>query len=184
MLAASPLVLLAGGAFLQASVQAAFLPATVTTDPSTAVQEIAARQTTAPIASSTVAPISDIYFITTEWLTVGYPASTIPLILTTCLPTITPDANGYVPPGTCNAIWDYYPSFAAAIFLAAIFLGLTISHIWQAAWYKKRFCWVIIMAAIWETTAFASRAVSAKMQQNVGIYLIFQIFILLSPLCR
>jgi len=40
------------------------------------------------------------------------------------------------------------------------------------------------MASTWETCAFTFRAVSAKNQQSVGIYLIFQIFVLLAPLCK
>ncbi|KEF53084.1 uncharacterized protein A1O9_10992 [Exophiala aquamarina CBS 119918] len=38
------------------------------------------------------------------------------------------------------------------------------------------------MASIWETTAMLFRAVSSKNQQASGIYLVFQIFILLAPL--
>lgn len=39
------------------------------------------------------------------------------------------------------------------------------------------------MGASWETIAFTFRTVSTRHQQNVGVYLIFQIFILLAPLC-
>ncbi|KFA74033.1 hypothetical protein S40288_05177 [Stachybotrys chartarum IBT 40288] len=38
------------------------------------------------------------------------------------------------------------------------------------------------MATLWETLAFTFRAISAKNQQSDGIYLVFQIFILLAPL--
>ncbi|KAH8659858.1 RTA1 like protein-domain-containing protein [Xylariales sp. PMI_506] len=110
------------------------------------------------------------------------PGQTIDIAIPTCVQTITPDANGYVPPGTCGAIWDYYPSFNAAVAFAAIFLLLTVVHIWQAAHYQKKWSWVIIMASIWETAAFASRAISSRFQQSDGIYLVFQIFILLAPL--
>jgi len=40
------------------------------------------------------------------------------------------------------------------------------------------------MGALWETIAFSFRTISTRHQLNVGIYLIFQIFILLAPLCR
>ena len=40
------------------------------------------------------------------------------------------------------------------------------------------------MAAVWETIAFTFRTISTRFQQNVGIYLVFQIFILLAPLCE
>lgn len=40
------------------------------------------------------------------------------------------------------------------------------------------------MASIWEMTAMLFRTLSSKRQQNEGIYLVFQIFILLAPLCQ
>lgn len=48
---------------------------------------------------------------------------------------------------------------------------------------SQRWCWVIIMASIWEMMAFIFRALSTKDQQSSGIYLVFQIFILLAPIC-
>ncbi|KAK1857219.1 rta1 domain protein, partial [Colletotrichum chrysophilum] len=145
------------------------------------------------ITSSTVSAVPTGDFITTKFITipgvtdshVTVPAKTITLALPTCVQTIEPDANGYVPPGSCGALWNYYPSFAAAIAFAVVFGVLTAVHIWQAARYKKvrqRWCWVIIMASIWETLAFVFRSLSTRYQQNSGIYLIFQIFILLAPL--
>ncbi|RSM01732.1 hypothetical protein CDV31_011205 [Fusarium ambrosium] len=136
----------------------------------------------------TAAPKS--IFTTTNHITVGgvtnshvtIPGHTIDIAIPTCKQTITPDENGYVPPGTCGAIWHYYPSFAAALTFAFLFGGLMVLHIWQAAKYKKRWCWVIIMASIWEMMAFIFRALSTKDQQSKGIYLVFQIFILLAPI--
>ncbi|KAF6803097.1 RTA1 domain-containing protein [Colletotrichum sojae] len=140
--------------------------------------------------SSTAAPAPTGDFITTQHVTipgmtnsyVTLPAKTIDIAIPTCVQTTEPDANGYVPPGSCGALWNYYPSFAAAMVFAVLFGILTAVHIWQAAMHKKRWCWVIIMASIWETLAFAFRALSSKYQQNTGILLIFQIFILLAPL--
>lgn len=40
------------------------------------------------------------------------------------------------------------------------------------------------MAASWETIAFTFRTLSTRHQQNANIYLVFQIFILLAPLCK
>ncbi|KAF4975492.1 hypothetical protein FZEAL_7723 [Fusarium zealandicum] len=113
---------------------------------------------------------------------VNIPAKTIEILVPTCIQTATPDDNGHVPPGTCHAFWDYYPSFGAAVAFALLFAVLTAVHIWQAAKYKKRWCWVIIMASIWETMAFVFRALSTRYQQSSGIYLVFQIFILLAPI--
>ena len=104
---------------------------------------LAPRQTQEPSPSPTLAP--DGTYISTEHITVGgvtndhitIPAQTIDIPIQTCIQTITPDANGYVPPGTCGAIWDYYPSFVAAAIFAVLFGTLTFVHIWQAARYKK-----------------------------------------------
>lgn len=50
-----------------------------------------------------------------------------------------PDENGYLPPGTCNALYDYYPSSTSAVAFAGIFGVLTLIHIIQALFYKKVF---------------------------------------------
>jgi hypothetical protein len=101
----------------------------------------------------------------------------------TCTQTITPDKNGYVPPGTCNSNYEYYPSFAAAVAVAVVFGVITILHILQAALYRKGFCWVVIMGALWELGGFVSRSASTRHQQSTGLVFISQIFILLAPIC-
>ncbi|KAH8122969.1 hypothetical protein FP744_10007116 [Trichoderma asperellum] len=149
-----------------------------------------ASQNTAASITPLQSAGSDGYFTTTKHITiegvtndhVTVAGKTIDIAVPTCIQTITPDANGYVPPGTCGAIWDYYPNFPAALVFACIFGVLTMVHVWQAIANRKKFCWVIIMASIWETIAFSFRTISTRYQQNTAIYLIFQIFILLSPL--
>lgn len=79
-------------------------------------------------------------FITIPGLTndhVTIADKTITLDIPTCEQTIKPDSNGYVPPGTCGALWGYYPKIAPAAALAIMFALLTAVHIWQAARYKK-----------------------------------------------
>ncbi len=108
----------------------------LTTPPPTPT--VVARQTT----TSSTTPID---FITTEYITIGGETNaqvtiapqTISIAIPTCIQTITPDKNGYVPPGTCNALYDYYPSFAAAVAASVAFGVLTVAHITQAAMYKK-----------------------------------------------
>ncbi|MCJ1385194.1 hypothetical protein MMC17_008315 [Xylographa soralifera] len=100
----------------------------------------------------------------------------------TCIQTITPDANGYVPPGTCNALYKYYPSFAAAVIFSALFGAVTILHIGQAAAHKKSFCWVIIMGGLWETGGFIVRSLSTRAQQLTGLVLASELLVLLAPL--
>lgn len=65
------------------------------------------------------------------------PAKTITLALPTCIQTIEPDSNGYVPPGTCGAIWNYYPSHGAAVGFTILFAVLVVIHVWMAVRYKK-----------------------------------------------
>ncbi len=103
-----------------------------------------ARQSqTVPAPTTTPAPTGVI--TTTKYITIDgqtdshvtIPGQTIAIAIPTCVQTITPDANGYVPPGTCGAIWNYYPSFRAAVAFAALFAVLVTVHIWQAVAYKK-----------------------------------------------
>lgn len=54
----------------------------------------------------------------------------------TCTTAI-PDKNGHVDPSACNAIYEYYPSFAAAILFSGLLLAAVILHIFQAAKFKK-----------------------------------------------
>src|SRR5436190_4102844 len=81
--------------------------------------------------------------------------------------TATPDPNGYVPLDDCRALWPYYPSFTAAILFAALFGISTIIHVTQAFVYRKKFCWVIIMAGIWETAGFILRTFATRNQLSL-----------------
>jgi hypothetical protein len=51
-----------------------------------------------------------------------------------------PVSNGYVPSYSCNAIYEYEPSFAAAVVFTILF-GLTVEHIGLTVMPRKRFCW-------------------------------------------
>ncbi|KAF2830650.1 hypothetical protein CC86DRAFT_391517 [Ophiobolus disseminans] len=93
-----------------------------------------------------------------------------------------PDHNGYVPVEACNAQWAYNPSFAAAIALSVVFGLLTLAHLTLAIAFRKGFCWVIIMAATWETAAFIIRAMGSHAQQNQAYATASQILFLLAPL--
>ncbi|MCJ1357595.1 MAG: hypothetical protein MMC33_007591 [Icmadophila ericetorum] len=100
----------------------------------------------------------------------------------TCIQTIVPDKNGFVPPGTCSALYEFYPSFGAALLFSILFGALTIAHIAQAVHYKKGFCWVIIVGSLWETGSFVFRTLSTRDQQSIGLALISQLLVLLAPL--
>ena len=96
----------------------------------------------------------------------------------------TPGPNGYVPADACNALWVYFPNFAAAVAFSILFGVLTIAHLGQAVLYRNGFCWVIIMAALWETGAYAFRALGSKDQQSSGIATVAQILVLVAPICE
>lgn len=122
---------------------ALILPATPLPTPPTLPGTLDRRQDTTVSSAASAVPTGN--FITTKHIIipgvtnshVNIPAKTIDLALPTCIQTIEPDANGYVPPGECGAIWNYYPSFAAAMVFAVLFGALTAIHIWQAARHKK-----------------------------------------------
>jgi hypothetical protein len=96
------------------------------------------------VVSSTPSPTPTGNFITTQFITlpgqtnayVTLPAQTITLAIPTCIQTIVPDKNGYVPPGTCGSQFAYYPSFGAATAFTIIFGVLTGVHIFLAAKWK------------------------------------------------
>ncbi|KAJ4371381.1 hypothetical protein N0V83_004598 [Neocucurbitaria cava] len=96
--------------------------------------------------------------------------------------TATPGLHGYVPPEACNAKWAYNPSFAAAVAFALIFGIATLAHLALAILHRKPFCWVIVMAAAWEFSAFIIRALGSHNQQNTAYATASQILFLLAPL--
>ena len=95
-----------------------------------------------------------------------------------------PDLDGYVPADICIAIWTYFPNFGAAIAFSVLFGIFTIAHLCQAVMYHNGFCWGIIMASLWETGAYAFRALGSKDQQSSGIGLVAQILVLVAPICK
>ncbi|KAF5589150.1 RTA1-like protein [Fusarium pseudocircinatum] len=121
---------------LSGSALASAIPAQTQSHDITLVARATATETAAPEGwFTTTKNIATIGGTTDEYVTI--PAKTISIVVPTCVQTLEPDENGYLPPGTCNANWNYYPSFAAAVVFALLFAALTGVHIWQAARYKK-----------------------------------------------
>jgi hypothetical protein len=81
-----------------------------------------------------------------------------------------------------NANFLYCPSTGAAVTFSVLFALTFTAHIAQAFIYKKRFCWVIIMATLWETTGFILRVLATQHQASVGFATPSQLLILLAPL--
>jgi hypothetical protein len=113
--------------------------------------------------------------------TVASVASSTATAAATCI-TSTPDKNGHVPLTDCRVIWPYYPSIGAAVLFTVLFGASTITHLVQAIHYRKKFCWVIINAGLWETIGFFLRILSAKNQITLGIYVPEELLIILAPI--
>ncbi|KAG8349897.1 hypothetical protein FVEN_g11940 [Fusarium venenatum] len=101
--------------------------------------------------------------------------------MTTCT-TAVPGKYGRVPVDACNSNYFFDPSFAANLAFCVLFGLTTIAHLVQAVLFKKRFCWVAIMGAAWETIAFAFKTVGSRDQQNITYLTLGQILFLLAPL--
>ena len=114
------------------------------------------------------------------------PPVSLDLPTQTCTPGFssyaTPGIDGYVPADACNALWVYFPNFAAAVAFSILFGILTIVHLTQAVVYRNGFCWVVIMASLWEMGAYAFRALGSKNQQSSGIATVAQILVLVAPI--
>lgn len=82
--------------------------------------------------------------------------------------TAIPSKYGYVPPTACNSNFNFSPSFPAAVAVSIIFGLLTATHLTEALLFKKRYAWVLITGALWETLAFITGALGAHDQQNAG----------------
>ncbi|KAI8246907.1 hypothetical protein K4K55_000053 [Colletotrichum sp. SAR 10_96] len=95
---------------------------------------------------------------------------------------IAPDSNGHVPYGACHGFWPYVPSFEGNLALAILFGLSALVHLVQAVMYKQRYCWVIIMAGVWETSAFVLRTLGAKDGRVLPFYIISSLTFMLAPL--
>ncbi|KAH7383135.1 RTA1 like protein-domain-containing protein [Cadophora sp. MPI-SDFR-AT-0126] len=79
-------------------------------------------------------------------------------------------------------MWTYCPSLPLSTVFLTLYFFTTTLHIYQARKYRKKFCWVLIMGAIWETAAFAIRCVSIERPTVEGVYDPQFLLILLAPL--
>ncbi|KAI0484863.1 hypothetical protein GGR56DRAFT_47456 [Xylariaceae sp. FL0804] len=89
--------------------------------------------------------------------------------------------HGYLPPD-CDSLWQYNPSYNAALAFALLFGITTLVHLFQAYQYKKGYCWVVIMASAWETAGYLFRAANTRKQQNKGEYFLWSLFVNLAPI--
>ncbi|KAJ7695604.1 RTA1 like protein-domain-containing protein [Mycena olivaceomarginata] len=76
----------------------------------------------------------------------------------------------------------YCPSFPAAILFSVLFGLTTVIHLIQAFHYGKRFLWVCIMGAIWETGGLILRTLSVLHPTSTTFGVSSQLLILLAPI--
>ena len=102
--------------------------------------------------------------------------------LTAGCTTAVPGKHGNVPVDACNSYYNFNPSFAPAVAVAVLFGILLTAHVIEAFAFRKRYCWVVIMGAAWETIAFILHARGSRDQQNIGYATAYQLLYLLAPL--
>ncbi|KAL2216976.1 putative RTA1 domain protein [Thermoascus aurantiacus ATCC 26904] len=95
---------------------------------------------------------------------------------------VKPGKNGYLPPDACGNLLPYVPSLAAAVIFCLLFGAALIVHTVQAVVLRKRFCWVIMMGALWELLGYVFRALLTRHQNVVGYSVGNQLLVLLAPL--
>ena len=76
----------------------------------------------------------------------------------------------------------YCPSLAAAILFTILFGLATIAHITLAVHYRKPFCWVLIMGALWEFIAAITRVFSILAPTTAPVSETSFVFLVLAPL--
>ncbi|KAJ6589220.1 RTA1 like protein-domain-containing protein [Mycena capillaripes] len=81
-----------------------------------------------------------------------------------------------------NYSFLYCPSFPAAVLFSALFGLTTFAHLVQAIHYRKKFCWVVIMAGMWETGGLVLRVFSVLNTTSLAFGIPSQLLILLAPL--
>jgi len=81
-----------------------------------------------------------------------------------------------------DRLWEYCPSYAAAVAFLFLYSATTLVHTAQAIWYRKPFAVVLIMGGIWELVGFTLRVCSVLSPSNGGFYSNMGILILLAPL--
>lgn len=115
--------------------------------------------------------------------------------------TVTPDANGWVPPGTCGYLSrPYYPSFIAALIFsaaaAAVLAGFVLVAVRTARARRERlrekgvsswegyllpWCGVLLAACL--LVAYVLRAVGTRNMQVAAFVAVSDTLVLMCPLC-
>jgi hypothetical protein len=76
--------------------------------------------------------------------------------------------------------WTFCPSTPAAILFTMLFALTTCTHLAQAIFYKKIYCWVIVCSGFIQTLNFIFRIVSIQNPNSLGPYTAWFVLILAS----
>ncbi|RFU27627.1 hypothetical protein B7463_g8702, partial [Scytalidium lignicola] len=71
---------------------------------------------------------------------------------------------------TPNTIWSFCASLPAAYVFLSFFSLTAVAHIIQAVLYKKAYCWVIIVSALWQVATYTLRILSINNPTSYGLY--------------
>lgn len=67
-------------------------------------------------------------------------------------------------------MWNFCPSLGAACFFTALFGLTTFTHLFQAIWYQKPYCWVITGSGTVQTVTYIFRVISILNPASFGDY--------------
>ena len=95
-----------------------------------------------------------------------------------------PGKHGNVPVDACNSYYMYEPSLGATVAFTVLFAIVMIVQVGEAVTFRKKFCWTIIMGAVWEMAAMLFYAFGARDQQNQTYAVMHMLALLLAPLCE
>ncbi|KAG4029822.1 hypothetical protein MFRU_014g01200 [Monilinia fructicola] len=83
---------------------------------------------------------------------------------------------------TPHTQWSFCPNVGAAYFFAILFALTTVTHLVQAIYHRKIYCWVIVASGIAQTLAYSFRIRSIQNPASFENYAAWFILILIAPL--
>ncbi|KAM0263964.1 hypothetical protein ACHAQJ_000999 [Trichoderma viride] len=81
-----------------------------------------------------------------------------------------------------KSMWDFSPSLGASIAFLIFFVITTVVHLGQAIYYKKKYCWVVVMSGVWQVLTYIFRTVSIQKPDSFNYYAAWFVLILIAPL--
>jgi hypothetical protein len=92
------------------------------------------------------------------------------------------DQSNHIDISNPNYQFSYCPSLPAAVLFTILFGFAITGHIILAYHYRKPFCWVLIMGAMWEFISSLTRVLSLQSPYNKSLSHTSFVFLVLAPL--